>query len=57
MLCLWRAELHVFAETGACSGLLCRANHKSVLGIGAYAQDQGVLLSCVDEAQMEELAG
>jgi hypothetical protein len=25
-----------------------------VLGIGAYAQDKGALLSCVDEAQMEQ---
>uniref|UniRef100_A0A383WHU1 Aminotransferase class V domain-containing protein n=1 Tax=Tetradesmus obliquus TaxID=3088 RepID=A0A383WHU1_TETOB len=31
-----------------------RANHKSVLGIGAYAQDKGALLSCVDEAGIEE---
>lgn len=28
--------------------LSCRANHKSVLGAGAYGQDKGALLSCAD---------
>lgn len=30
-----------------------RANHKSVLGIGAYARERGAALACVDEAGME----
>lgn len=30
----------------------CRSNHKSVLGIGAYAKARGAALSCVDEAGM-----
>ncbi|KAF8061336.1 malate dehydrogenase [Scenedesmus sp. PABB004] len=32
-----------------------RANHKSVLGIGAYARERGVPLSCVDEDGMAAL--
>jgi hypothetical protein len=30
-----------------------RSNHKSVLGIGGYARERGVTLSCVDEDGME----
>ncbi|KAI8467267.1 MAG: pyridoxal phosphate-dependent transferase [Monoraphidium minutum] len=34
--------------------LYLRSNHKSVLGIGAYARDRGAALACVDEAGMGE---
>lgn len=30
-----------------------RANHKSVLGIGAYAKERGAAISCVDEAGVQ----
>lgn len=40
----------VLAVLGDCA----RANHKSVLGVGAYAQDKGALLSCADEPDIQE---
>lgn len=33
--------------------MLSRSNHKSVLGIGGYARERSVKLSCVDEEGME----
>lgn len=32
---------------------ICRANHKSVLGVGALAREHGATIACVDEQGME----
>lgn len=41
------------SSSRASTFLYLRANHKSVLGVGAYARDRGAALACVDEAGLD----
>lgn len=46
------ASQHAFTAELRCFMLL-RSNHKSVLGIGGYARERSVRLTCVDEEGMQ----